>query len=145
MPLLRAHVFHAEARLVGELAEVHLEGVARAAEHEDVGAGAEDARLEAGQHDRVHFGMLEAQALQHVGELDVDAEIVRVQLELVVVRPQAGVFAHVHRERRDVAVDAQLPVLVLRGIGFEIDGRRSDSLFHERVYYGFKRSFKPMI
>ena len=46
---VRAHVFHAEARLVGELAEVHLEAVAGAAEHEDVGAGAEDARLEAGQ------------------------------------------------------------------------------------------------
>ena len=125
-----AHVFHAEPRFVGELAEVHLERVARAAEHEDVGAGAEDARLEAGQHDGVHFGMLEAQPLQHVGQLDVDAEIVGIQFELVVVRPQAGVFAHVHRERRDVAVDAQFPVLVLRGIGFEIDGRRSDCLFH---------------
>ena len=95
-----------------------LKRVARAAEHEDVGAGAEDARLEAGEHDRVHFGMLEAQALQGVGELDVDAEIVRIQLELVVVRPQAGVFAHVHRERRDVAVDGQLPVLVLVGDWF---------------------------
>ena len=84
------------------------------------------------QHDRVHFGMLEAQALQDVGELDVDAEIVRIQLELVVVRPQPGVFAHVHGERRDVAVDAELPVLVLVGGGFESDRRRSDSLFHER-------------
>ena len=78
-----------EPRLVGELAEVHLEAVARRAEHEDVGAGAEDARLEAREDDGVHFGMLEADALQRVGELDVDAEIVGVELELVVVRPQA--------------------------------------------------------
>ena len=42
------------------------------------------------------LGMLEADALNRVGELDVDAEVVRVQLEPVVGR-QAGVLLHVHR------------------------------------------------
>ena len=76
-----------------------------AAEHEDVGAGAEDARLEAGEDDGMHLGMLEAEALQRVGELDVHAEVVGVELQLVVVGAQAGVFLHVHGERGDRAVE----------------------------------------
>ena len=48
--------------------------------------------LSAGDDDRVDLGMLEADALDRVGELDVDAEVVRVQLQLVVGR-QAGVLA----------------------------------------------------
>ena len=51
------------------------------------------------------FGVLEAKPLQHVGQFDVDAEIVRVELQLVIAGPQAGVLAHVHGERRDVALD----------------------------------------
>ena len=110
MPGVRAGVLHREARLVGELAEVDLPGVARAAQHEDVGAGAEDPLLEAGDDDGVHFRVLEADALDRVGQLDVDAEVVRVQLEPV-VGPEAGVFLHVHRERRDRPVERELPVL----------------------------------
>ena len=53
-----------------------------------------------------------------VGQLDVDAEVVGVELQLVVVGPQAGVFAHVHGQRGDGAVDGQLPVLVLRRARF---------------------------
>ena len=44
-----ARVLEAVARLVGELAEVHLPRVAALAEHEDVGAGAEHAVAAAGQ------------------------------------------------------------------------------------------------
>ena len=55
--------------------------------------------------------MLEADALDGVGELDVDAEVVGVELQPVVGR-EAGVFLHVHRQRRDRAVEGQLPVLV---------------------------------
>ena len=101
------------------------------AEHEDVGAGAEDARLEAGEHDRVHFGMLEAQALQRVGELDVDAEVVRIELQLVVVRPQARVFAaRPSRASRRARRRSASSACTGRGIDFEGDGRRSGSLFH---------------
>ena len=114
MPELLARVFHRQPRLVGELAEVHLPRVRRAAQHEDVGAGAEDALLQAGDDDGVDLGMLEAQPLDRVGELDVDAEVVRVQLQPVVGR-QPGVLLHVHRQRRDGAVERQLPVAVLSG------------------------------
>ena len=100
MPGVRARVFHRQPRLVGELAEVHLPRVRRAAQHEDVGAGAEDALLQAGDDDGVDFGMLEADALNRVGQLDVDAEIVGIELQPVVGR-EAGVFLHVHRQRRD--------------------------------------------
>jgi hypothetical protein len=77
--------------------------------------------------------MLEAKALQNVGQLDVDAEIVGIEFELVVVRAQAGVFTHVHGECGDVTVDGELPVLVLLGRGLEVHRRQSGGLFHERM------------
>src|SRR5262249_35243637 len=48
------------ARLVRELAEVHLEAVRRLPEHPDIRARAEDALLAGRQHDRADLGMLEA-------------------------------------------------------------------------------------
>ena len=63
--------------------------------------------------------MLEAQPLQRVGELDIDAEIVGIELELVALE-QAALLVDVHGERRDVAVDGQFPVPVARGIGLKI-------------------------
>ena len=53
--------------------------------------------------------MLEPDALNGVGELDVDAEVVGVQLQPV-VRPEAAVFLDVHRQRGDGAVERQPPV-----------------------------------
>ena len=94
----------------------------RAAQHHDVRAGAEDPLLERRDDDRVDLGVLEAEALDGVGELDVDAEVVGVQLQLVVGR-EAGVLAHVHRQRGDRAVEGELPVPVVRRVGLEGDGR----------------------
>ena len=53
-----------------------------------------------------------------VRELDVDAEIVRIQLEPV-VRREPGVLLHVHRQRGDGAVERQLPVAISLGRRFE--------------------------
>ncbi len=66
------------------------------------------------------FRMLEANPLQRVGQLDIDAEIVGIQLETVSGR-QPGVFLHVHRQRGDRAVELQPPMLVLVGVRFERD------------------------
>ena len=82
--------------------------------------------------------MLEANALNRVGQLDVDAEIVRVQLQPVVGR-ESSVFAHVHRQRRDRAVDTELPVLVVMGVSFEADGE-SGGVSHSPLE--IERSFK---
>ena len=105
-------VLDGAARLVRELAEVDLEGVRRGAEHVDVRARAEDARLQAGDDDGAHLRVLEAQALHGVGQLDVHAEVVAVELQLVALA-QRLVLLHVHRERGDGPVNRQLPVLVL--------------------------------
>ena len=121
-PGMAARVLHRQPGLVRELAEVHLRGVRRFAQHHDVGAGAEDPLLQAGDDDGVDFGVLEADALQGVGELDVDGEVVRVQLQPVLGR-QPRVLAHVHRQRGDGAVEGQLPVLVAVGMGVEGDRR----------------------
>jgi hypothetical protein len=69
--------------LVGEFAEIDLVGVARARQHADIGAGAENPRLAGAQQHGAHLRMLEAQPLESVGELDVDPEVVGIELELV--------------------------------------------------------------
>ena len=122
-----ARVLDRESRLVGELAEVHLPGVRRRAQHHDVRAGAEDPLLQAVDHDRAHAGMFEADALQCVGELDVDAEVVRIQFEPV-VRRQTGVFADIHRQCGDRAVERELPVPIPIGMG--VEGDRAGSVGH---------------
>ena len=75
--------------------------------------------------------MLEAQPLHGVGQLDIDAEIVGIQLELIALE-QAGILVDVHGQRRDVAVDVELPMPVARRIGLEIDVLRAaceDAIF----------------
>ena len=90
------------------------------AQHHDVRAGAEDPFLQAGDDDGVDLGVLEADALQGVGELDIDAEVVRIELQPVIGR-EPGVFADVHRQRGDRPVDGQCPMFVAIGMGFEGD------------------------
>ena len=122
LPGVRGGVLDSVAGLVGELAEVHLPRVARLGEHQDVGARAEHLLLPAGDHHRADLRVLEAQPLHRVVELDVDAEVVGVELQLV-ARAQAAVFLDVHRERGHGAVEGDLPVPVARGLGPEVDER----------------------
>ena len=118
-------VLEAVAGLVGELAEVDLPGVAGDTEHEDVGARAEHLLLRAGDDHRAHLRVLEADALHRVVQLDVDAQVVAVELELV-AGTQAGVLVEVGRQRRDRALERQLPVTVARRVGLVVDGSGSD-------------------
>src|SRR5437762_7949785 len=117
---MRARILDAVARLVGELAEVHLPGVARGAEHVDVGARAEHAALAAGEQHALHLGMLEADAVQRVMQLDVHAQVVAVELELVAGH-QALVLRYVEHQRGDRPVEGKLPVVVAVRLGFERD------------------------
>jgi hypothetical protein len=96
--------------------------VGRARQHADIGAGAEHPRLGGAQQHDLHLRMLEAQSLDRVGELNIDAEIVGVELELVAFVEPAFLI-HVQGERRDVAVDGELPMAVTRRVGLEIDPR----------------------
>jgi hypothetical protein len=58
--------------------------------------------------------MLEADAVDRVVQLDVDAQVVRIELELV-ARLDAAVLVDVQLQARDVALDRQLPVAVRDG------------------------------
>ncbi len=120
---MRAGVFNGEPGFVGVLAEVHLPRVRRAAQHEDVRAGAEHALLEAGDDDGAGFGVLEAEALNGVGELDVDAEVVGVQLQPV-IRLEATVLLDVHRQRGDGPFERQSPVAIGLRLPLEVDWPR---------------------
>ena len=105
-------VFDSAARFVGKLTEIYFERVARCAQHIDIRAGAEDARLEAGNDDHLDLGMLETQPLNNVGKFDVYTEIVRVQLQLIALC-ERHIFLNVHGQRSHRASDTQLPVFVL--------------------------------
>ena len=72
--------------------------------------------------DGVDLGVLEAEALDGVGQLDVDGQVVGVELELVVV-PQPALGIDVHGQRGHRAVDRQPPVPVLLRRGLEVHGR----------------------
>src|SRR5439155_18122089 len=64
--------------------------------------------------------MLEAEPLHRVGQFDIDAKIVGIQLELVAFE-QPAILIDVHSQRRDLAIDLQLPMPVARRIGLKID------------------------
>ena len=113
-------VFQTVAGFVGELAKVHLPGVAGDAEHEDVGARAKHLVFCAGDHHRAHGRVLEADALHRVVQLNIDPQVVAVELELV-ARAKARVLIKVGFQRGDHAVDRQRPVAVLAGVGAVID------------------------
>jgi len=115
-----AGVFDAVTGFIGELAEVDLPGVGGQPQHENVGAGTEDAVFHAGDDHAAHFGVFEADALQGVVQFDIDAQVVRIELELV-AGAKAAVFGHVHGQGRDGTVESQAPVPVLGGIGPEVD------------------------
>src|SRR5262249_42754487 len=97
-------------------------GVGRAGQHVDVGARAEDTVQGARDDDAAHLGVLEAQPLHGVVELEVDAEIVRVELEAV-TGAQGPVFLDRHHEPGERPFDRQLPVRVFSGGALERDRR----------------------
>src|SRR5262249_41406894 len=113
-------VLDAVPGLVGEFTEIDLPGVVRRTQHVDIGAGAEHPLARAGEDHDLHFGMLEPDPVERIVELDVDAEVVGVQLELV-AGLNAGILPDVKREGGDLAGKAQLPVLVARRVGIERD------------------------
>jgi hypothetical protein len=94
----------------------------RAAQHENVGASAKDALLQAGDDDGMDFRVLEADALNRVGKLDVDAEVVGIELEAIVGQ-EPRIFLYVHRQGRDWPVEGELPVFVAFRGGVERDPR----------------------
>ena len=68
----------------------------------------------------MHLGMLEAKTLHRVGQLDVDSEVVRVELQGVPGR-ETALGIDLHLERGDRAVDRKPPVPVAVGMAFEVD------------------------
>ena len=98
-------VLDREARLVGEFAEIDLVRVRRLGERADIGAGAEHVVLAGADHHRAHLGVLEAQPRHRVGQLDIDAEIVGIELQLGAGKQAAGGI-DIERQGRDRPVDS---------------------------------------
>jgi hypothetical protein len=70
--------------------------------------------------------MLEAQPLHSVGELDIDAEIVGIELELVAF-VQPALLVDVHGQRRDSPSSASFQCRYRAGSVREIDARKDRS------------------
>ena len=81
--------------LVGEFAEIDLVIVGRQAKHADIGAGAKDVRLVRAHDHGANLGMFEAQTLDRIVQLNIDAEIVGIQLELI-TGLQGRRLGHIH-------------------------------------------------
>src|SRR6516164_357149 len=90
-------------------------GVARSSEHADIGAGGEYPRFSRAYHQRAHLRMLEAQPLERIGELDVDAEIVALE--------QPRFLVDIHDQRGHFAINLELPMVIASGLGLKIDTR----------------------
>ena len=60
---------------------------------------------------RANLGMLEADALERIVQLDIHAQIVGVQFQLV-AGPDAGVFLDVERQCRNRAFVGNAPVSI---------------------------------
>ena len=115
-----ARILDAVSSFVGEFAEVHFGGMRRKCQHIDVGTRTENAGFSAGQNDARHFRMLKSNPLKSIVQLDIHAEIVRIQFELV-ARADASVFLHIQRQRRDTTFERQFPVAVAEGSCLELD------------------------
>ena len=64
--------------------------------------------------------MFKAQTLNGVGQFNIHAEVVGIELELVAIGERL-IFLHVHRERGDRPVYRKLPVFVLFGRSLKVD------------------------
>ena len=136
---MAARVFDPVPRFIGELAEVHFPGMRRLAEHVDIRAGTEHPVPRARDHDGADFWMLEPDPLQEVVQLDVDAEIVRIELELVALE-QGALLVHIHQQGRDLTVDGEFPMPVLRRIGLEVDAALAAVQFAFCLSHGCPRN-----
>ena len=121
LPGVRDRVLDAVTRLVGELAEVDLPLMRRRGKHADVRTCAEDLLFATGEDDRSYLGVLEAQPLHDVVQLDIHAQDVRIELQLVAGRQAAG-LVNVHRHGRDRPVVGHAPVPVALRRTAELDG-----------------------
>ena len=115
-----AEILDTVAGLVGELAEIHLMRMARAGQHANIGTRRKHPRFGRAQHQHPHAGMFEPQPIDRVGQFDIDAEIVGIELEIVAFE-QRRFFVDVHHQRRDFAVDLELPMAIARRLGLKID------------------------
>src|SRR5262249_37083791 len=73
------------------------------------------------QH-RLHSWVLEPQPLQGVSKLDIDAEIIGIELELITLE-QPGVLVDIESQSSDFAVDGQFPMPVTCRLGLEVNAR----------------------
>ena len=112
-------VFDAIAGLIGEFTEVHLVIVGRHAKHADISTGTEHLRMIGTQNDATNLRVFKAQTLDRVIQLDINTEIIRIEFQLV-ARLQRGIFTNRHCKTGDIAVNRQIPVLVLIWAGGKI-------------------------
>jgi hypothetical protein len=80
---LAARILNRQTRFVREFTEVHLRCMRGLTQHENIGAGAEHPVFQAGDDDRSDVWVFEANSLNGVGEFDIDAEVVRIQFQLI--------------------------------------------------------------
>ncbi len=94
--------------------------MARPAQHADVRPGAKNPILAGPQHHRLDFRVLEAQPLDGVVELDVDAEIVGIELQLIPFE-QARRLIDIHDEFGNLTIKGEFPMAVARRVDLKVN------------------------
>ena len=135
LPGAVACVFNRIPRLVGKFAEVDFVRVARDAQHADIGPGAEHT-VDSGCDDHSpDFRMLEAQALHSIVQLDIDADIVGIQLELIAAcRGTVLIDGHDEPGYRPINAYGPVPVVFRRSAKIQFCHRLCGS-FRDCVHY----------
>src|SRR4051812_26602775 len=93
----------------------------------DVRARAEHIVLARADHNAAHLRVLEAQPRDRVGQFDIDAEIVGIELQLGAGKQTAG-WIDVERQPRDRSVDVEPPMAVAGGVCREVDLHRRKAI-----------------
>jgi hypothetical protein len=116
-PAMLAGVLQAVACLIGEFTEINLPRMRGFAEHEDVRTRTKDAIASASDDYRAHLRVFEPNPLNSVVKLNIDAQVIGIELELVAFAQPAVLidFHRQRRKRRTLPVNLQRPVPVLVG------------------------------
>jgi len=81
------------------------------AQHENIGAGTKNLFFCARHHYGTHLRVLEADAADGIVQLDVNAQVVAVELELV-AGAKTGVFVKIRLQGGHRAIEIKFPVFV---------------------------------
>jgi len=101
----------------------------RTTQHANIGTRTKDILLGRGEDNRAHLRVFETKPLHGIVKLDIDAEVVGIELQLVTLF-EAAVRVHIHGEGRDLTFCGEPPMAIAFGCGLKVD---HDNFFRRSI------------